>query len=51
MRLALKAAHNQIKPVQYLFMLMNIVTYKHEKPKITHFYWISGGLAFGSLVF
>jgi len=26
------------KPVQYLFMLMNIATYKHEKSKITHFY-------------
>jgi len=29
---------NAFKPVQYLFMLMNIATYKHEKSKITHFY-------------
>ena len=40
-----------IKPVQYLFMLMNIATYKHEKSKITHFYWISGGSAFGNPMF
>ena len=28
----------EIEPVQYCFMLMNIVTYEHEKTKITHFY-------------
>jgi len=32
-----------MKPVQYLFMLMNIVTYKHEKSKITHKLGDSGG--------
>jgi hypothetical protein len=41
----------QFKPVQYLFMLKNIATYKHEKAKITHFYWISGGSAFGNPMF
>ena len=32
-------------------MLMNIVTYKHEKQKITHFYWISGESTFGNPMF
>jgi hypothetical protein len=36
-----ETSKKQIKPVQHLFILMNIVTYKHEKSKITHFYWIS----------
>jgi len=29
---------SQFKPVQYLFKLMNIFAYKHEKSKLTHFY-------------
>ena len=43
-----KSPNIEIKPVQYLFMLMNMVTCKHEKPKITHFYCISEGSAFES---
>ena len=42
---------NLFKPVQYLFMLMNIDTCKHEKSKITHFYWISGGSLCGNPMF
>ena len=40
-----------IKPVQYLFMLINTATYKSVKSKLTHICCISGGSATGNAVF